>query len=122
VVSYFGPTDLALYAASPGLEEAYMVPLLGKECRADPAVYRRASPIDHVSRDDPPVLMLHGTADLVVPIIHSERLLAKLREAGVPADLITLKGEGHGEWRPSVTARTTRDAIRFLDQHLKEKK
>lgn len=121
VVSFFGPTDLSLYAATPGLEDAYMVPLLGKECRTDPAVYRRASPIDHVSKDDPPVLMIHGTADIIVPIIHSERMLQKLKDAGVEAELITVKGEGHG-WGGPVAARTTADAIKFLDEHLKGKK
>ena len=122
VLSYFGPTDLSLYAASAGLEDAYMVPLLGKECRTDPEVYRRASPIQHVSRDDPPVMMVHGTADVIVPIIHSERLLDKLHDNGVTAELVTMKGEGHGEWRPSVSAKSTREAIRFLDQHMKGKK
>jgi acetyl esterase/lipase len=122
VLSYFGPTDLSLYAASEGLEEAYMFPLLGKECRTDAEIYRRASPIQHVSRDDPPVMMIHGTADLIVPIIHSERLLEKLQANGVTAELITMKGEGHGAWRPSVSAKSTREAIRFLDHHLKGKK
>ncbi len=121
VVSFFGPTDLSLYGASPGLEDAYMVPLLGKECRTDPAVYRRASPIHHVSRGDPPVLMIHGTADLIVPIIHSERLLAKLRETEVTSELITVKGKGHG-WEGPTAAKTIQDALRFLDVHLKGKK
>jgi dipeptidyl aminopeptidase/acylaminoacyl peptidase len=65
--------------------------------------------------------MIHGTADLIVPVIHSERMLEKLRAAGVPADLITVKGEGHG-WGGPVATRTTADAIRFLDAHLKGKK
>ena len=121
VVSFFGPTDLSRYAASPGLEDAYMVPWLGKACKTDPAVYRRASPIEHVSADDPPVLMLHGTADVVVPILHSERLRDKLRAAGVTAELVTVKGEGHG-WFGPTEAKTTRDAVKFLDEHLKGKR
>ncbi|MDB5310711.1 MAG: nlhH 2 [Gemmataceae bacterium] len=121
VVSFFGPTDLSLYAASPGLEDAYMVPLLGKECKTDPAVYKRASPIECVTKDDPPVLMIHGTADVIVPVIHSERMLKKLQDAGVTAELITVKGGGHG-WTGPVVAKTTADAVRFLDEHLKGKK
>lgn len=120
VVSFFGPTDLSLYSATPGLEDAYMVPLLGKACKTDPAVYRRASPIDHVSKNAPPVLMVHGTADLIVPIIHSERLQKKLQKAGATAELITVKGEGHG-WGGPTASKTTRDVLQFLDQHLKKK-
>lgn len=121
VVSFFGPTDMSLYATSPGLEDAYMVPFLGPEVKTDPKVYRRASPTEYVTKDDPPVLMLHGTFDLIVPIIHSERMLKKLQEAGVTAELITVRGEGHGfTGKPAVT--TVEDAIKFFDTHLKGKK
>ncbi len=121
VVSFFGPTDMSLYAASTGLEDAYMVPFLGKEVKTDPKVYKRASPIEYVTKDDPPVLMIHGTFDLVVPIIHSERMLKKLEEAGVPAEIIKVRGEGHG-FTGKVALSTTENAIDFFDKHLKEKK
>ena len=121
VVSYFGPTDLNLYGASEGLEDSYMVPLLGKACKTDKTLYRKASPIEYVTKDDPPVLMIHGTADFIVPIIHSENMLKKLQDAGVRAELITVKGEGHG-WTGSLAAKSTQDAVKFLDEHLKGKK
>lgn len=121
VVSYYGPTDLSLYAASPGIEDAYMVPLLGRECRTDPAVYKRASPIESVSRAAPPVLMIHGTADLIVPVIHSERLDQKLRDAGASSELITVPGKGHG-WTGPAATKTFAATTRFLDEHLKGKK
>jgi acetyl esterase/lipase len=121
VVSYFGPTDLSLYAATEGLEDAYMVPLLGKEVKTDPKLYKRASPIEYVSKSAPPVLMIHGTFDLVVPIIHSERMLKKLQDVGATAELIVVPGEGHGFTAPAM-ARTTEQAVRFLDTHLKGKK
>lgn len=121
VLSWAGPTDLKLYAASPGLEEAYMVPFLGEECRTDPAVYRRASPISYVSKDDPPVLLVHGTADLMVPVIHSERLEEKLRAAGVPVELVAVTGAGH-IWGGPSAVRGHADMVRFLDEHLKGKK
>lgn len=121
VVSYFGPTDLSLYAASEGLEDAFMVPLLGKEVKMEPKLYKRASPIEYVSKSSPPIRMFHGTFDLVVPILHSERMLKKLHETGTVADLITLSGEGHG-FSPPVMTRTTEQTIQFLDLHLKGKK
>lgn len=121
VISFFGPTDLRLYAASEGLVDAYMVPWLGKECKTNDAIFKKASPIEYVTKDDPPVLMIHGTADIVVPIVHSERMLKKLEETGVKAELITVKGEGHG-WNGAAAAKSTLDAVRFLDEHLKGKK
>jgi acetyl esterase/lipase len=121
VVSFFGPTDLSLYSATPALEDAYMVPFLGKECKIDGTVYKRASPIDYVTKSAPPVLMIHGTFDVIVPIIHSERLLKKLQDAGATAELVTVPGGGHG-WTGPTMAKTTRDALAFLDEHLKGKK
>ena len=121
VVSFFGPTDLSLYSASPGLEDAYMVPVFGKDCKTDPAIYRKASPIEYVTKDAPPVLMIHGNVDVVVPVIHSERLLKKLQDAGTTAELIVVKGEGHG-WTGKPAAKSTRDALAFLDAQLKGKK
>jgi len=121
VISFFGPADLSLYAASEGLVDAYMVPWLGKACKTDRETFKKASPIEYVTKDDPPVLMIHGTADFVVPIIHSERMLKKLIDAGVSAELVTVKGEGHG-WIGPVATKTTEDAIKFLDEQLKGKK
>ena len=121
VVSFFGPTDLSLYATSPGLEDGYMVPFLGKECKLDGTIYKKASPIDYVTKNAPPVLMIHGTFDLIVPIVHSERMLKKLQDAGTTAELVIVPGGGHG-WGGQTMAKTTRDALKFLDEHLKGKK
>ncbi|HWG47238.1 MAG TPA: SMP-30/gluconolactonase/LRE family protein [Gemmataceae bacterium] len=57
---------------------------------------RRVSPISHVSIDDPPTLIIHGDADKLVPIQQAELMVAKLKQAGVPAELIVKKGAGHG--------------------------
>ena len=121
VVDFFGPADLSLYSVSPAVEDAYMVPVFGKECKTDPEVYKKASPVTYVSKAAPPVLILHGTFDLIVPIIHSENLQKKLKDAGATAELITVRGEGHG-WTGKTFDRTTADALKFLDAHLKGKK
>ncbi len=121
VVDFFGPTDLSLYSTSPALEDAYMVPVFGKACKTDPEVYKKASPINYVSRTAPPTLIVHGTFDLIVPVIHSENLEKKLKDAGATVELITVRGEGHG-WSGPTFTRTVNDALKFLDTHLKGKK
>ena len=55
-----------------------------------------ASPVTYVSADDPPFLILHGETDKLVPLEQSQILLAKLQEAGVPAELVTVVNAGHG--------------------------
>lgn len=55
-----------------------------------------ASPISHVSRDDPPFLLIHGDADPVVPYEWSERMLVELEAKGVTSELIRVEKGGHG--------------------------
>jgi acetyl esterase/lipase len=121
VVDFFGPTDLSLYSRSPGLEDGYMVPVFGKACKTDPEVYKKASPMTYASKNAPPVLLIHGTFDLIVPVIHSENLEQKLKDTGASAELITVRGMGHGWGEPTLT-RTINDALKFLDARLKGKK
>jgi dipeptidyl aminopeptidase/acylaminoacyl peptidase len=59
-------------------------------------VYREASPISHVTADDPPVLLMHGEADEIVPIAQSEKMEAALRSAGIRVKLLRIPGGTHG--------------------------
>ncbi len=78
----------------------------------------RISPITHVSADDPPTLIIHGDADKLVPLQQSEEMIAKLKEAGVPAKLIVKKGCGHGWITILKDEETLAD---WFDQYLKDK-
>lgn len=120
VIDFFGPTDMSLFTETAGVEKAFMVPFLGKECLTNPECYRRASPIEYVSKAAPPVLMIHGTLDLMVPIIHSERLLAKLKDAGAEAELYPVKWKGHG-WEGDTAKETALKANEFLEKYLLKK-
>jgi dipeptidyl aminopeptidase/acylaminoacyl peptidase len=54
------------------------------------------SPVSFVSEDDPPMLIVHGDADRIVPIEHARVLEAALKKAGVPVELHVVKGGRHG--------------------------
>ena len=56
---------------------------------------KEISPVYFVSPDDPPVFIIHGDADNVVPFQQSEAIIAKFKQAGVPANLIIKKGIKH---------------------------
>lgn len=90
---------------------------------ADPGSveYRRAlvaSPIAHVTPDDPPFYLVHGEADDVVPIANSEAMAEALREAGVPCTFRRVPGVGHG---PGLLADPAlRAEVRaWFDEHLR---
>lgn len=77
---------------------------------------RDISPISHVSRDDAPTLIIHGDKDKLVPVQQSERMVAKLKEAGVPTELILKKDCGH-LWLTML--RDTETLADWFDRYLK---
>ena len=78
----------------------------------------RISPITHVSADDAPTLIIHGDIDKLVPLQQSEIMVARLKEAGVPAKLIVKKDCGHG-W--ITILKDTETLGDWFDQYLKDK-
>ena len=116
VACFFPPTDFLNYgktgnvADGHGTLKAFRPPFDFHEANpaqggtferiTDPAklheILVKISPIDQVTPDDAPSLMIHGDADPLVPIQQSEIMVAKLKEAGVPAQLIVHKGGQHG--------------------------
>jgi acetyl esterase/lipase len=56
---------------------------------------RQISPARLVTPQAPPFLLIHGDADPVVPLQQSQRMLATLKQAGVPAELVVKRGGGH---------------------------
>jgi acetyl esterase/lipase len=66
---------------------------MSEEKRMDLA--RKMSPITHVSDKSAPTLIIHGDADVLVPIQQAEAIMARFKDAGVPAELVVRKGRGH---------------------------
>jgi acetyl esterase/lipase len=104
VVDFFGPTDFLQMDAHRPSEQAMVhdtpdspeSQLVGGPIRDNPEKVARANPITYVTKDDPPFLIVHGDADLLVPHHQSVLLEAALRKAGVPVRLVTIPGGPHG--------------------------
>ncbi|MGQ0633823.1 MAG: prolyl oligopeptidase family serine peptidase [Planctomycetaceae bacterium] len=58
-------------------------------------ICKQISPINLISRDDPPILIIHGDKDQLVPVQQSQSIAARLREAGVKSEVIIKPGGGH---------------------------
>jgi acetyl esterase/lipase len=70
--------------------------LIGTSLNSDKEKTDAVSPVKYVSEDNPPMLILHGTHDALVPYAQSEQLVAALKAKGVDVWLQTLPGSGHG--------------------------
>lgn len=94
VVDLYGPADLTS-DDWPVWQRTVFPVVFGA---ADPTspVLAQASPLTHVSPDDPPHLIIHGDGDEVVAFAQSQALFDQLRQAGVEAELVVVAGGRHG--------------------------
>lgn len=112
-VRFHLPTEKRTSGASPA--EA----LAGDDVTADEA--RAAGPIEHVSSDFPPTMLLHGTLDKVIPPSASMRMYEALSAAGVTVDLRLYGGLPHGfDALPGMSKVVTEDAVQFLNRVMVE--
>lgn len=120
VVNFFGPTDFVKMdsqgssmnhnaASSPeGQLLGGVVSELTKKAKEASAHY-------HVSKDDAPILTVHGTKDRLVPYAQGKAFDEALDKADVSSTLLTVEGGGHGQgFGPEVT----REVKRFLEKQL----
>jgi acetyl esterase/lipase len=119
VIDCFGPADFTVIPKGlEGVKEQMSSPvtqLLGGPVPENMEKAVKASPITYVSKDDPPILIMHGDQDPTVPISQSEKFYEALKKAGADATLHVVKGAGHG-FRGQEIDDVTRA---FFDKHLK---
>jgi acetyl esterase/lipase len=73
-----------------------------------------ASPILRLDPKDPPALLLHGTADRLVPFSQSEAMAARMRALGIPVEMELIDGVGHGWVQPGDLPATQRGSRRAV--------
>ena len=111
-VDLYGPNDLTLW-----MKDSKMI---GKPIKEAMDEYKRASPVYQVNKGDPPMLIMHGTADTTVDPEQSKLLDAACAKAGVEHELVIIEGAPHTfhlqpkqkDLRPIVMG--------FFDKHLKK--
>jgi len=111
-VGFYGAVDLMNY---------HDMKMFAKTREEAPELYKKGSPITYLDAKDPPMLLVHGTADVTVPLSQSETYLKIAKEKGAPCVLEVIPDAPHTfdfqpkqrDLRPLVTA--------FFDLHLKGK-
>lgn len=98
IVDFFGPTDLVEMYNNPPTQ---FVPLLlnlvtGATPTTNSTIYTQSSPINFVSAQSPPTIILHGGADIIVSASQSGLLNTKLSTFTVTHQYVLYPTEGHG--------------------------
>jgi acetyl esterase/lipase len=120
VVNYFGPSDFTKsYGKSADADQVLPLFLGGN---LDTARHRHivASPLYWVTPKAAPTLCIHGTEDEYVAHEQAEWLVDRLKAADVDAELVTLRGAGHG-FKGKDAEVAERAMMVFFDGHLKKK-
>ena len=94
IVNWFGISDVADLLDGPNAKN-YVREWFGSMSNAD-QLAKQVSPINYVRAGLPPIITIHGENDDVAPYNHSVRLHAALDKAGVPNQLVTIRGRKHG--------------------------
>jgi acetyl esterase/lipase len=90
VVDLFGPSDLTV------LDRNFS--FIGGAPKDHLDLARSASPINYVHGDEPPMLVVHGTADQLIPYLQAELLVGAMDKAGASYYFHTVVGGGHNPY------------------------
>lgn len=128
VVSYFPATSLVNPNLVPGSlfekQQSYNR-ILGDSLKNKPKLARLLSPTEHLKANSPPILLLHGDTDKVLPIINSTYMMEIAKEKNANVELLIIKNAGHSFNGLNISP-TMEElnlyAANYILSHLKEKK
>jgi acetyl esterase len=124
VVALYTPTDLvALLKTSNLIPSSIRNAVVGTPFEGLlVARLAQLSPIEKVRQGMPPFLLIHGTADTLVPFAQSRAMCIRMQAAGASCDLFRVPGAGHGmrrwEGSPEISGPYKIEMIRWLSEQL----
>ena len=124
VVAYYPMTSferLDLLVGSNFEKPETLVPMLGGLPEEKPEAAKKLSPVEYVSAEMPPILLIHGEKDDVIPVNQSELFLKVARKVDAPVSLMRVRGAGHSlggkKISPSI-AEVNEKAFEFMMENL----
>lgn len=120
VVDVVGPVELiqAYNQVSSPVVKGWITSVAGNPATIDSLLYISSSPLRFVTASSAPTLILHGTADSIVPPQQALLLKNKLQSLGVVTTYKLYPGEGHG-FSPLVTLDALNLMKTFLTNNVK---
>jgi len=121
VVNFYGPSDFTKsYGKSVDAHE--VLPLwLGGNLETARLRHIQSSPLNWVTPDAAPTLLVHGTEDKYVAYEQATWMRDRLVACGVEVELLTLEGAGHGFKGPDAE-KADNGLLTFFETHLKPEK
>jgi len=100
ILDYFGASNLTTILAQStpfglNVRKPALDKLLGGQPETVPELAKLASPVFHVDRNDPPLLLLHGDQDPQMPINQSHELEGAYEKLGLDVHFHVVHGAAH---------------------------
>jgi acetyl esterase/lipase len=125
VASYFPATSLLNKDLVPGSlfekQDSYHR-ILGDSLKNKPKLAKLLSPTELLKKNSPPILLIHGEKDVVLPIINSTYMVEVAKEKKADVKLLTIKNAGHSFSGPNISPsfiELSKTVTNFLLSHLK---
>ncbi len=116
VVNWYGITDVLERLEGPHSKPGTVQWFGSNPSRQDLATF--ISPLTYVREDVPPVITIHGDSDPRIPHSQAVRLHEGLDRVGVPNELVTIPGGGHGGFPQDEMVRSHTAIRAFLAKHV----
>ncbi len=129
-VSWYGPcdfekTDLFNHDDRADFRDRFGARILGEATDATGKLerYREMSPVNCLSKDSPPLLMIQGDKDTTIPVKHAYYMQRKADAVKAPVEIMIIKNAGHNWRKVDVDIDPSRDTIiertvQFFVDHL----
>ena len=113
IIDKYGITDVWDWAYGKNLTSKSATSWLGEKAK-DEVFAKSVSPINYITKNSPPVFIVHGDADPTVPYQQSVDLYKKLLAAGVKTEFITVPGGLHGKFDKEKNSELNKTMIKFI--------
>lgn len=119
VVNVYGPSDFTK-SYGKSVDAHVVLPMwLGGDVETARAKHIQSSPLNWVNPNAAPTLIIHGTEDKYVAYEQAIWMRDRLTACGVPVELLTLEGAGHG-FKGADAEKAEAALIAFFEQRLKK--
>lgn len=123
-VPFYGVYDMTdrLGLSGPQFQQLLERVVMGRSLDEDPAAWSSYSPIDRITDDAPPMMVIHGDRDVLVPVEGARAFVTKLHQTSrAPVVYAELKGAQHAfDVFPSIRTVNTVEAVERFVHHMHE--
>lgn len=115
IIDKYGINDVWDWAYGPNITSKSATNWLGSKAK-DNAFIQSVSPIHYITKNSPPIFIVHGNADPTVSYQQSVVLYKKLVELGVKTKFITVEGGLHGKFVKEKNNEINDAIMQFLSE------